>query len=193
MRVLVLAGGQSDEHEVSIRSARSIVDALPKHRFDVQTTVISREGRWLNTEESVTALSLGVAKTGGESVLSKASMLEKFDVVFPVLHGPYGEDGTIQGMLKLAGIACVGSDVLGSAVCMDKVMAKAVLSAHGLQQVAYQLVPLSSFTDAKSAVIAEMQKLGFPLFVKPANLGSSVGISKVDNAAQLEAALRLAF
>jgi D-alanine-D-alanine ligase len=193
IRVLVLAGGQSDEHEVSIRSARSIVDALPKDRFEVQTTVISREGRWLDATESTTALSLGYAKTGGGSALTKASVVEQFDVVFPVLHGPHGEDGTMQGMLKLAGIPCVGSDVLGSAVCMDKVMMKSVLCAYGLPQVAYQLVTLASFADSTQAVLDAVQRLGFPLFVKPANLGSSVGISKVKDATQLVAALRLAF
>ena len=132
-RVLVLAGGQSGEHEVSINSAKSVLQALPKDRFEVTSVVISREGRWLAGPDSERALERGSAPSGGELVLHQAHTAEGFDVVFPILHGPNGEDGTVQGMLKLAGIPCVGSSVLGSAVCMDKVMAKAVLASHGIQ------------------------------------------------------------
>ena len=127
-RVLVLAGGQSGEHEVSINSARSVLKALPQDKFDVTSVVIARDGRWLPAPESQKALEHGSAATGGELVLHQASTAEGFDVVFPILHGPKGEDVTVQGMLKLAGIACVGSSVLGSAVSMDKVMTKAVLA-----------------------------------------------------------------
>lgn len=192
-RVLVLAGGQSGEHEVSINSARSVLAALPADRFDVTSVVISREGRWLPAPDSQRALERGSAPSGGELVLHQARAAEGFDVVFPILHGPNGEDGTVQGMLKLAGIPCVGSGVLGSAVCMDKVMAKAVLAAHGIPQVAYQLVTRAEFTTAPEAAITRIGVLGFPVFVKPANLGSSVGISKANNDAELRTALRLAF
>jgi D-alanine-D-alanine ligase len=192
-RVLVLAGGQSEEHEVSIRSARSILEALPKDRFDVVSTVISREGRWLPAPESARALASGSALSGGSLVLHEAATAEGYDVVFPILHGPNGEDGTVQGMLKLAGIPCVGSSVLGSAVCMDKVMTKAVLAAHGIPQVAYQLVTRSDYVAAPGDVVARLQALNYPVFVKPANLGSSVGISKARNGAELRDALRLAF
>lgn len=192
-RVLVLAGGQSEEHEVSIRSARSILEALPKDRFDVVSTVISREGRWLPAPESARALASGSAASGGALVLHEAATAEGYDVVFPILHGPNGEDGTVQGMLKLAGIPCVGSGVLGSAVCMDKIMTKAVLASHGIPQVAYQLVTRSDYVAAPGEVIARLQALSYPVFVKPANLGSSVGISKARNDAELRDALRLAF
>jgi D-alanine-D-alanine ligase len=193
IRVLLLAGGQSEEHEVSINSARSVLQALPADRFEVTSIVISREGRWLPAPDSARALERGSAATGGELVLHQAASAEAFDVVFPILHGPNGEDGTIQGMLKLAGIPFVGSSVLGSAVSMDKIMTKAVLATHGIPQVPYQLVTRHEFTNDPEDAISSLMALGFPLFVKPANLGSSVGISKARDVTELRAALRLAF
>ena len=193
IRVLLLAGGQSEEHEVSINSARSVLQALPEDRFEVTSIVISREGRWLPAPDSARALERGSAASGGELVLHQAASAEAFDVVFPILHGPNGEDGTVQGMLKLAGIPFVGSGVLGSAVSMDKIMTKAVLATHGIPQVPYQLVTRHEFTHDPDSAISSLLALGFPLFVKPANLGSSVGISKARDATQLRAALRLAF
>lgn len=192
-RVLVLAGGQSGEHEVSINSARSVLAALPHDKFDVTSVVIAKNGRWLPAPESQRALEHGSATTGGELVLHQASTAEGFDVVFPILHGPNGEDGTVQGMLKLAGIACVGSSVLGSAVSMDKVMTKAVLTSHGIPQVGYCLVTRAEYASTADAAIARIKTLGFPVFVKPANLGSSVGISKAKTEAELHIALKLAF
>jgi D-alanine-D-alanine ligase len=193
IRVLLLAGGQSEEHEVSINSARSVLQALPVDRFEVTSIVISREGRWLPAPDSARALERGSAASGGELVLHQAASAEAFDVVFPILHGPNGEDGTIQGMLKLAGIPFVGSSVLGSAVSMDKIMTKAVLATHGIPQVPYQLVTRHEFTNDPDGAVSSLLTLGFPLFVKPANLGSSVGISKVRDTTELRAALRLAF
>ena len=193
IRVLLLAGGQSEEHEVSINSARSVLQALPADRFEVISIVISREGRWLPAADSARALERGSAASGGELVLHQASFAEAFDVVFPILHGPNGEDGTVQGMLKLAGIPFVGSGVLGSALAMDKIMTKAVLATHGIPQVPYQLVTRHEFAHDPESAISSLLALGFPLFVKPANLGSSVGISKAGDATQLRAALRLAF
>jgi D-alanine-D-alanine ligase len=193
IRVLLLAGGQSEEHEVSINSARSVLQALPADRFEVTSIVISREGRWLPAPDSLRALERGSAASGGELVLHQAASAEAFDVVFPILHGPNGEDGTVQGMLKLAGIPFVGSSVLGSALAMDKVMTKAVLATHGIPQVPYQLVTRHEFAHKPEDAISSLMALGFPLFVKPANLGSSVGISKARDATELRAALRLAF
>jgi D-alanine-D-alanine ligase len=193
IRVLLLAGGQSEEHEVSINSARSVLQALPADRFEVTSIVISREGRWLPAPDSARALERGSAASGGELVLHQAASAEAFDVVFPILHGPNGEDGTVQGMLKLAGIPFVGSSVLGSAVSMDKIMTKAVLATHGIPQVPYQLVTRHEFATDPDAAISSLMALGFPLFVKPANLGSSVGISKARDTTELRAALRLAF
>jgi D-alanine-D-alanine ligase len=193
IRVLLLAGGQSEEHEVSINSARSVLQALPADRFEVTSIVISREGRWLPAPDSARALERGSAATGGELVLHQASSAEAFDVVFPILHGPNGEDGTVQGMLKLAGIPFVGSGVLGSALAMDKIMTKAVLESHGIPQVPYRLVTRHDFSSDPEAALSSLHALGFPLFVKPANLGSSVGISKSRDASELRAALALAF
>lgn len=192
-RVLVLAGGQSEEHEVSIKSARNVLEALPEDRFDVTTIVISREGRWLAPPDSVRALANGTAPSGGGLVLSQAASAEGFDVVFPILHGPNGEDGTVQGMMKLAGIPCVGSGVLGSAVCMDKVMMKSVLAAYGIPQVAWTLVTRSEYARAPEQVLERVLALAPAVFVKPANLGSSVGISRATNEVEARAALRLAF
>ena len=191
-RVLVLAGGQSGEHEVSINSARSVLQALPKEAFDV-TSVITQEGRWLTAPASRLALEQGSAASGGELVLHQAATAEGYDVVFPILHGPNGEDGTVQGMLKLAGIPCVGSSVLGAAVCMDKVMTKAVLASHGIPQVAYQLVTRHEYASDAEGAVNRLVALGFPVFVKPANLGSSVGISKAKNIDELRTALNVAF
>jgi D-alanine-D-alanine ligase len=193
IRVLLLAGGQSEEHEVSINSARSVLQALPADRFEVTSIVISREGRWLPAPDSARALERGSAVSGGELVLHQAASAQAFDVVFPILHGPNGEDGTVQGMLKLAGIPFVGSSVLGSALAMDKIMTKAVLATHGIPQVPYQLVTRHEFAHKPEDAISSLMALGFPLFVKPANLGSSVGISKAHDASELRAALRLAF
>ena len=192
-RVLVLAGGQSGEHEVSIRSACSVLQALPNDRFDVTAIVISREGRWLNAGDSQYALKLGVAPSSGECFLQQVEAVGDYDVVFPILHGPNGEDGTIQGMLKLAGIPCVGSGVLASAVCMDKVMTKMILASHGIPQVAYELVTRHEFERTPKVTLERLTSLGCPVFVKPANLGSSVGISKAKNETELIDALRFAF
>jgi D-alanine-D-alanine ligase len=193
IRLLLLAGGQSEEHEVSLSSAKSVLEALPADQFEVSPIIISREGRWLPSSETAHALERGSAPSGGDLVLHRASSAEAFDVVFPILHGPMGEDGTVQGLLTLAGIPFVGSGVLGSAVSMDKIMAKAVLHAHGIPQVSYQLVTRAEFIRTPEDAISRLEELRYPMFVKPANLGSSVGISKAHDNAELHAALRLAF
>lgn len=192
-RILLLAGGESGEHEVSLSSARSVLQALPKDTFEVTPVVISKQGRWLPPAETERALQAGVAETGGELVLHEAARAQEFDAVFPLLHGPMGEDGTVQGLLTLAGIPFVGSGVLGSAVCMDKVMTKQVLASHGVPQVAYDLAVRAEWRRDPDAVQARARQLGFPVFVKPANLGSSVGISKARTEAELTRALDLAF
>lgn len=190
--MLLLAGGQSEEHEVSLSSARSVLAALPQERFEVTTRVISREGRWLPPEGTARALAAGSAPTGGDLALRGAASAGDFDVVFPLLHGPMGEDGTVQGLFALAGLPCVGSGVLGSAVSMDKAMAKAVLAAHGVPQVPSALVTRHGWRERPQEVRAQAAGLGFPLFCKPANLGSSVGIMKVHGPQELDAALALA-
>ncbi|GAA5534444.1 D-alanine--D-alanine ligase [Deinococcus aluminii] len=192
-RILLLAGGQSGEHEVSLRSARSVLRALPRDQFDVTPVVISPQGRWLPPGDTQRALETGEAQRGGDLVLHRAASAEGYDAVFPLLHGPMGEDGTIQGLLTLAGIPFVGSGVLGSAVSMDKVMTKQVLASAGIPQVAWRLAVRREWQDRPEEVCARAAELGYPLFVKPANLGSSVGISKVNHPGELERALDLAF
>ncbi len=192
-RILLLAGGQSGEHEVSLMSARSVLAALPRDQFDVTPVVISPQGRWLPPTETARALETGRAQGGGDLVLHRAASAEGYDAVFPLLHGPMGEDGTIQGLLTLAGIPFVGSGVLGSAVSMDKVMTKQVLASVSIPQVAWRLAVRREWQEHPAEVEARAHDLGFPLFVKPANLGSSVGISKVTRAEELQAALDLAF
>ena len=191
-RVLLLCGGQSEEHEVSLASARSVAAAAGE-RFAVTPLVIDRAGRLLPTEASVKALGSGTTAhvdTDGGSLqhLDPGA----FDIVFPLLHGPLGEDGSVQGLLKLMGLPFVGSDVLGSAVGMDKLMMKAVFAAHGLPQVPYKAVRRSAWLARPEEVLRALQELPYPLFVKPANLGSSVGISKAEDEAGLREALSLA-
>jgi D-alanine-D-alanine ligase len=193
LRLLLLCGGQSEEHEVSLASAKSVMQALAGQDFAVTPQVITRAGRWLPPAEAQAALAAGSASSGGELVLHQASQAEQFDVVFPLLHGPMGEDGTIQGLLTLAGLPFVGSGVLGSAVSMDKVMTKSVLAAHGIPQVPYKLVLRGHYRHNPDAVLDELAELGLPLFVKPANLGSSVGISKAKDPETLKTALDTAF
>jgi len=192
-RILLLAGGQSGEHEVSLMSARSVLNALPRDQFDVTPVVISKQGRWLPPTETQRALDSGEAPTGGDLVLHRAASAEGYDAVFPLLHGPMGEDGTVQGLLTLAGIPFVGSGVLGSAVSMDKIMTKQVLASAGIPQVAWALAVRREWQAQPDTVRERAAALGYPLFVKPANLGSSVGISKVSRAEELDGALDLAF
>lgn len=177
-RVLLLAGGQSEEHEVSLSSARNVLAAAPAAGLDITPLVITRQGRWLTDDDSQRALTAGRATEGGTLALQHAQVAQSYDVVFPLIHGPHGEDGTLQGMLELAGIPYVGSGVLGSAVCMDKVAMKSMLKAHGIPQVDSCLVTRHHYTRAPEAMLDACERLSAPWFVKPANLGSSVGISK---------------
>ncbi len=190
-RVLLLCGGRSDEHEVSLASARSVVAAAGPE-FVVTPLVISKTGQLLPPEVSARVLTEETTslapEVGGLERLEPAA----FDVVFPLLHGPYGEDGSVQGLLKIMGLPFVGSDVLGSAVGMDKGMMKAVFSAHGLPGVPYRVVTRSTWRAQPEEVLAEIGTLPYPLFVKPANLGSSVGISRTENEAELRRALERA-
>jgi D-alanine-D-alanine ligase len=195
LRVALLFGGRSGEHEVSLRSAESVARGLaPRH--EVLPVLVTHDGDWLLQHGAPQA-------SGGTPVLlspspedggrlrraSDACELARPDVYFPVLHGTYGEDGTVQGLFELAGVAYVGSGVLGSAAAMDKAVMKALFAHAGLPQVDYRVL---ARRDAASEARL-LGELGLPLFVKPANLGSSVAVSKVKAAAELEAALALAF
>lgn len=187
-RVLLLCGGKSGEHEVSLSSARSVL-AVTSNNFEITPLVITASGKLLSLEESQKILTNPASSS--TTTVSDLSQLptKSFDVVFPLLHGPYGEDGTIQGLLKLLGTPFVGSDVLGSAVGMDKLIMKSVFEAHNLPQVAYRGVKRAFWQSQPSQVLNNLVSLGFPLFVKPANLGSSVGINKANNEEELNLAL----
>lgn len=193
-RLLLLCGGESAEHAVSLSSARSVLQAVGDE-FEVTPLVIDAGGRLLDPAASTLALAAGDAPVGsgaaGLTELGSGSL--HHDVVFPLLHGPNGEDGSIQGLLRLAGLPFVGTDILGSAVGMDKLMMKAVLKAAGMPQVGFRAVFRHDWHSDPQAVLDRLAQESFPLFVKPANLGSSLGISKVSEPAGLAAALDLAF
>lgn len=208
--VAVLFGGQSGEHEVSLVSARAVIDALDPAKYDVLPVGITREGRWLAGPGAMPALlaqadwaklpgGAEIEKEGApdqrETALttSQFSMLNSqfsIDVVFPVLHGPMGEDGTVQGLLELAGVPYVGCGVLASAVGMDKALMKAAFASAGLPLVPWLLLRRSELRADTDAACARVEgQLEYPMFVKPANMGSSVGISKARDREQLAAGL----
>ena len=184
----VVAGGRSSEHEISLASARSVLEALDPDRYETTTIAIDRDGRWtLGPGEGQAALEgESVTVTQSLPVLADskpAAVLGAVDVVLPVLHGPFGEDGTVQGLLELAGVPYVGAGVAASALCMDKDLFKAVLRDRG--------IPVARNVTLRLGDEIE-NPFGYPVFVKPARLGSSVGISKAHDEAELEAAVALA-
>ncbi|HYI25312.1 MAG TPA: D-alanine--D-alanine ligase family protein [Thermomicrobiales bacterium] len=219
VRIGVLFGGRSAEHDVSLRSAITVMGALDPSRFDVVPIGITRDGHWLTGGDPMQALTaaspmfhLGVGEDSSSESVDRetamslvegagssassgvpAGLTESFDVIFPVLHGPMGEDGTVQGMLELARVPYVGSGVVGSAVAMDKAMTKSILDRAGLPQLPWRLVTRRQWqVDPDGVAAALADAIGFPCFVKPANLGSSVGISKVKHLEELAAAMTLA-
>ena len=207
IRIAVLLGGQSGEHDVSLRSAKTIIDALDPERYEVVPVGISRQGEWLTNGDPLAVLAAGSSMPGLSSGLPESTSLVQseysksppvslaagVDVVFPALHGPMGEDGTIQGMLELSGTAYVGAGVLGSAVSMDKAIAKTILTQAGLPQLPWLQVLRSEIKRDPQGMADHIgSKIGFPCFVKPANLGSSVGISKVHDPSEMIPALELA-
>jgi D-alanine-D-alanine ligase len=201
LRVGILFGGKSGEHEISLRSARSILKAIDRKKYDVVELGITKEGRWLQSGAAQGLLggAAVVDDADGESGLSIVSAAAEpetgtgLDVVFPVLHGTFGEDGTIQGLFELADIAYVGSGVLGSAAAMDKDAMKRMFVAAGLPLTPHVTLLRSEWkADAKRCVRVVEKALAYPVFVKPANLGSSVGISKVKSRKDLAAAIDLA-
>jgi D-alanine-D-alanine ligase len=197
LKIALLFGGRSGEHEVSVRSAESVAQGLGA-RFDVLPVLIDHGGRWWLQKEGGAVLPRGGTPVfvvpspedaGALRRLDDATVAARPDAYFPVLHGTYGEDGTIQGLLELAGVPFVGSGTAASAAAMDKVLMKALFAAASLPQADYRV--LLARDRPRAAAIVE--PLGLPIFVKPANLGSSVGISKVKEAGALTAALDLAF
>jgi len=195
IRVGVIFGGRSGEHEVSLRSAESVLKALDRNKYEVVPIGITHEGRWL---ASTTAVAMLPAKdqikkvlTDGDHITLPAEPASQgiVDVIFPIMHGTYGEDGTIQGLLELANVPYVGAGVLGSAIGMDKDVMKRLLREAGLPIVDYWTVRKM---DLDAFLQAHISDLPYPVFVKPANLGSSVGITKVHAAEELPAALETA-
>ncbi len=197
IRLVVLFGGRSAEHEVSCTTAAHVLRALDPTRYDVVPVGIERSGRWVLAAEAAEALATGahalpdrLAVAGAE--LEPVGSLTAGDdevptVVLPLLHGPFGEDGTVQGLLELADVPYVGSGVLGSAVSMDKGVAKDVLAAHGIPQCAW--LTLRADEAVGDVLDRAADRLGFPIFVKPANMGSSIGVSKVTDRDGLGAAV----
>ncbi|HRF48947.1 MAG TPA: D-alanine--D-alanine ligase family protein [Anaerolineales bacterium] len=203
IRVGLIFGGRSAEHEVSLMSARSVLAAIDKNKYDVTLIGITRAGRWLAGGDPLMALTAPGQEPGSASaalevhVASSTSVqhlpeeLGALDVVFPLLHGPYGEDGTVQGLLELADLPYVGSGVLGSALAMDKDIAKRLLRAEGIPVVDWDLVRRAEIVADLEAVVARVEaRFAYPVFTKPANLGSSVGVVKAHDRAELTVALR---
>jgi D-alanine-D-alanine ligase len=228
LRIGVLYGGRSGEHEVSLASAAAVFANLDRNRYDPVAIRIEKDGRWALADRPPLAASaaeviehsrveaarqirtgrevLFVARPSDESILSikrpqgpTAEPTEALvtglhvDVIFPVLHGPYGEDGTIQGLLELANVPYVGAGVAASALGMDKALMKAMFSAHGLPSCNWRLVVRHEWERRSDDILASLERsLGYPMFVKPANLGSSVGISKAKDGGGLREAIELA-
>jgi len=219
LRVGVIYGGRSGEHEVSLASAAAVFKNLDPDRYDAVAIRIEKDGKWALPEAPPTLVSAAdvihagsadarldltreahmTAYPGGDTLMTIDRGRENavaglsLDVVFPVLHGPYGEDGTVQGLLELANVPYVGAGVLASAVGMDKAVMKLVFAAKGLPICDYEVVMKRDWQrDERGILQRVVNRLGFPVFVKPANLGSSVGISKAKHVAELRTAISLA-
>jgi D-alanine-D-alanine ligase len=207
LRVGLLFGGRSGEHEVSLRSARSILSAIDREKYEVVLIGITKEGVWVvgpaaqalldgASPSAATGVLVGLAPTEQRLLLRTPDgqpAAPPIDVVFPILHGPYGEDGTVQGLLDLANVPYVGAGVLASAVGMDKAVMKSLFRAHGLPVVDFLVFLASDWAAQPAAVAAQIaDRLGYPCFVKPANLGSSVGVSRVTAPDELGPAMDLA-
>jgi D-alanine-D-alanine ligase len=199
IRLVVLFGGQSAEHEVSLVTARHVLAATDPDRYDLAPVAIAKDGRWIIATDAARALAAGstglpdALPTSGSPTEPSGALAAVTDepvVVFPLLHGPLGEDGTVQGLLELAGVPYVGCGVLASALAMDKGKAKDMFSARGIPQARH--VSLHE-NDLDASAIADLEAaLGYPMFVKPANMGSSVGVTKAHDGDELRAALDLA-
>jgi D-alanine-D-alanine ligase len=211
IRLGLIFGGRSAEHEVSLMSARSVLQAIDKEKYDVTMIGITKQGKWIAGGNPLAALGAGdtsatseaalLAEPGHRELLTlsgareqravKLAAVAELDVVFPLLHGPYGEDGTLQGLLELADLPYVGSGVLGSALAMDKAVCKELLRAHGIPVVDWWLITRPEIErDAAKVAALAVERFGLPLFTKPANLGSSVGVVKAHTQTELVAALR---
>jgi D-alanine-D-alanine ligase len=197
IRIALVFGGRSAEHEVSLISAAAVHSRLDKNAYSVSCIYITRDGLWKAVESPLkpeSSLSRGPAFPFLPWLNSKAGSAPSADIYFPILHGPYGEDGTIQGLLEMADVPYIGPGVLASAAGMDKVVSKTLFKANGLPVGRYKVVDEIEWAVGKKPVLEDIRKdLALPYFVKPSNLGSSVGITKVKNPGKLRAALDLAF
>ena len=201
LRLALIFGGRSAEHEISLASAHFVAGALDPHKYEIVPIGLSREGRWLCPRDLQAALRDGLESGSCDAVdvvvdptrpgLRVDDELVKLDIAFPILHGTFGEDGTIQGLLECAGLAYAGAGVTASAVGMDKELMKAVFGAAGLPQVEY-LVLRDDGCTGPQAIAAVEGRLEYPVFVKPCNLGSSVGMTKAHGRGELGPALELA-
>ncbi len=206
--LVVIFGGRSGEHAVSLRSARSVLSVIDTTRYNIHQVGITSSGRWVTGANVLEALEQNdISHLPGAAILGdpsrpglfqvtsspdgeKLTWITKMDVVFPVLHGTYGEDGTLQGLLEMADVAYVGAGVLGSSAAMDKALFKDVLRANGIPMVPYILATRVEVENDLPAIIKAAEKLSrYPLFVKPANMGSSVGVSKCRNRSDLQEGL----
>ncbi len=200
MRIAVLAGGKSSERDVSLKSACSVLDGLVEMGHEVEPIVIDEDGIWRRIDprvgEQAAASPIAIVPGGGRSALLHIEEGDDedsdIDVVFPVLHGPYGEDGTVQGLLECADVAYVGAGVLASGLCMDKVAFKVHIAQAGIDQPRYLAIRDKEWSTDASRVVEKLEPLGFPLFVKPASLGSSVGISKAMSIEELSSSVEAA-
>lgn len=210
-KVLVIFGGASSEYEVSLRSAHSVIDNIPRHKYDVLTLGITKDGRWLfyngrsenigggswlEDEEFLCPAIVSPDRSVRGITLLRGGSFEhiRVDAVFPVLHGKNGEDGTIQGLFRLADIPFVGCDMLSSAMCMDKAVANMIADCVGVPRAKWLSATKHEYKKAPETFKQRCaEKLGFPMFIKPANAGSSVGITKVSSADSFDAAMADAF
>ncbi len=211
IRLGLIFGGRSAEHEVSLMSARSVLNAIDHDKYEVTLIGITREGKWVAGGDPLTALAAGdLGKTTEAALLGepgkhellalhanktsravKLSAVAELDVIFPLLHGPYGEDGTVQGLLELADLPYVGSGVLASALAMDKAVCKELLRANGIEVVDWLLVRRGEIEQDVEGVARRIEaQFAYPIFTKPANLGSSVGVVKAHGHAELLRALK---
>ena len=207
LRIGVIFGGRSGEHEVSLRSAESIINSMDRSKYEIVPIGITKEGRWLTSGNATAMLPEALMTSDTQKQVAiigdptrqgltslddghRALSSQPLDAVFPVLHGTYGEDGTIQGLLEMAGVPYVGCGVLASAIGMDKVAMKHLFQQAGLTIIEYQWFLRESWEDNPLSIINRIARaLGFPTFVKPANLGSSVGVSKATNKRELRDAI----
>jgi D-alanine-D-alanine ligase len=210
-RVAVVFGGRSAEHEISVISARSVIEALDPERYEVIAIGVTKDGRWQLLPAGPPALGPGPAgelpgvtpeagaeialdqDPGSQTLMAADGSRTAVDVVFPVMHGPYGEDGSIQGFLEMAGVPYVGAGVLASAVGLDKAIQKVLFTAAGIPVVPYLAVHERDWAEDPEGVEARASHLGYPLFAKPSALGSSIGIELVEEPQRLRGALEQAF